>query len=66
MVATIVTHGMVNAANPLLPVLMPASASQPVYVYWAITNAAAATIITIIWGASTLTRGGGTQIPPRQ
>ncbi|MGA9118021.1 MAG: type II CAAX endopeptidase family protein [Bacteroidota bacterium] len=54
MVAAILTHGMVNAVNPLFPVIMARGTDQHVYVYWAITYAVAAILITLIWGPTTL------------
>jgi uncharacterized protein len=59
MVAVILTHGMVNASHPLLPVIRPGSLDQHVYVYWAIALAVVAIIITALWGSASLTRTKG-------
>jgi membrane protease YdiL (CAAX protease family) len=63
MVAVILTHGMVNASHPLLPVINPGSPDQHVYVFWAFTIAATAAVITLVWGPATLTRRKGIQRP---
>ncbi len=56
MMAVILTHGMVNASHPLLPVIRPGSPDQPGYWYWALTLAIAAMVIVVIWGSASLTR----------
>jgi len=61
MVAVILTHGMVNASHPLLPVIKPGALDQHVYVYWAITLAVVAIIITALWGSASLTRAKGVE-----
>jgi uncharacterized protein len=61
MVAVILTHGMVNASHPLLPVIKPGSSDQHVYIYWTLTLAVAAIIITALWGSASLTRTKGVE-----
>jgi membrane protease YdiL (CAAX protease family) len=54
-VAAILTHGMVNASHALFPVINPAGSEQHAYMYWAITLAIAAFVITLIWRPARLT-----------
>jgi membrane protease YdiL (CAAX protease family) len=53
MVAAILTHGMVNAAHPLFPVISPTN--RHLYIYWTLANVLAAACITLIWGPASLT-----------
>ncbi len=58
MVAVILAHGMVNAAHPLFPVIMPPGADQRLYAYWVVTTTVVAILITLIWGPTTLGKKG--------